>query len=320
MGRREIRMALTCWCAKDFKNGAGEATALGVKPPPPTTFVLRKHPPPARMKQLFAAFVTSITASAFSQSIPNPAFETDCVFDLSGWDQFCTTPDAFSTDGHASCSALLLPASVQQDPCFANNEAIGVHTLLSGFLPNVPYALSLWTRMSDVDLTSDVGIFGVLAGTAPYFTTGYYFQSWPVGLGDPPGQWMQQNMNFTLPPITAGLDLYFFIEYSIAPDLLPGTKAFDDISFTDLSTGINSGTNLAEGAWPNPATDQLLVRLPEAPTALWAVDATGRTVPLNDFHSASNTLHVNVAGLSPGVYVLRWTSAQGIQGVRFIKN
>lgn len=271
------------------------------------------------MKHLMTACAAGIAATALAQSIPNPGFESECVFDLTGWEQFCTTTDTYPTDGHGSCYALLLPASMEPDPCVANNEAIGVHTLMSGFQVGVPYSLSIWTLMSDPDLGSDIGIFGVPAGWPPYYTTGYYFQSWPVGLGNAPGSWTQATVTFTPPPIAAGLDLYFFIEYSIAPDLIPGTKAFDDISFTDLSTSVEPATALSSGAWPSPATDKLYVNTRGTPTALQAIDATGRVVQLSEFRQVANTLEVNVAALAPGVHILRWSTSQGEERARLVK-
>lgn len=287
---------------------------------PVDTSCLRTLVMPSPMRHLSTLLTVILITTTKAQSIPNPDFETACVFDLAGWDQFCTTPDAFSAEGHGSCYALMLPATMPPDPCVANNEAIGVHTLMSGFLPNVPYVLSIWTLMSSTDLTSDIGIFGVPAGTPPYFTTGYYFQTWPVGFIDPPEQWMQQNINFTLPPITAGLDLYFFIEYSIAPDMVPGTKLFDEISFTDLSTGMAPATERAPSLRFDPVTDQLTLTLAHPPRSFQAIDVTGRRVPLNGQQQTANAVVMNAQHLPPGVHLLWWNTADGAHSARFVKD
>ncbi|MBP7515880.1 MAG: hypothetical protein KA791_15140 [Flavobacteriales bacterium] len=268
------------------------------------------------MKHLAALFVFGVSASASSQSIPNPGFESDCTFDLTGWDQFCSIPDAYPGEAHGGCYGLGLTTSDSFDPCFSNGEAIGVHTLMSGFQLGVPYQISIWCRTSDFAINSDVGIFSVPAGQAPYWNANGFTQAWPVGDGT---EWMQYLLNFTIPEQFTGLDFYFFIEYSIAPDIIPGMKFFDDITITDLSTGMEAPTTASTRLRPNPATDRLWIDLPEVPLSITAIDASGRTHDLKNFTHRDRTLEVDVNALSGGITSLRITTNSGTQNLWFIK-
>ena len=268
------------------------------------------------MKPLFTLFTFGIAMFANSQSIHNPSFESNCEFDLTGWDQFCSVPDAYSGEAHGGCYGLGLPTSDSFDPCFSNGEAIGVHTLMSGIQLGVPYQMSIWCRMSAFELNSDVGIFSVPAGQAPYWNGSDFWQSWPVGDGT---EWMQYLLNFTIPEQFTGLDFYFFIEYSVAPDIIPGMKYFDDITITELSTGMDDEALSSPTFRPNPATDKLWVDLPAAPISITAIEASGRTHDLKNFTHRDRTLEVDVHTLPTGICLLRIATASGTHAVRFVK-
>jgi hypothetical protein len=126
-------------------------------------------------------------------------------------------------------------------------------------------------------------------------------------------------MNFTIPEQYAGMDFYFFIEYSAAPDIVPGMKYFDDITITDLSTGAAQRDAAPSHVRPNPVTDKLWVDLTEAPTAISIRDVTGRVQVLSDFRYAGRTLEVNVGSVPPGLLVMLVKTASGVRTVRFIK-
>lgn len=260
------------------------------------------------------------SGQAHAQSIANPGFESNCTFDLTGWNWFCSVADAYPTDGHNSCYALALPTSDGFDPCFSNGELIGVHTLMNGVQAGVPYQLSLYENMSSPDVNSDCGIFAMPAGQTPssFGGIGALLNTWPVGFSNP-GYWIQDIMNFTIPAQYAGMDFYFFIEYSTAPDNVPGLKYFDDITITDLSTGIDAGRSHSPRHWPDPTTDKLIIDLAEAPTGLVVFDATGRADDLPTFHHLGGTLEVDVSSVQPGLCVMLLKCASGVRTLRFVK-
>ncbi len=229
-------------------------------------------------------------------------------------------PDAFYTDGYYSCYALALPTSDSFDPCFSNGELIGVHTLMSGVQAGVPYQLSLYENMSTPDVNSDCGIFVMPPGQTPssFSGVGALLDIWPVGFSNP-GVWIQDIMNFTIAEQYAGMDFYFFIEYSAAPDPVPGLKYFDNITITDLSTGIASGPALHPRYWPNPARDALCIDMNEVPTSMIAFDDTGREHELRAFQMNGPVLEVNVGSIPPGLCVMLVKTASGVRTVRFIK-
>lgn len=268
------------------------------------------------MKHIYPLLAFGISTFAPAQSIPNPSFESNCEFDLTGWDQFCSVPDAYSGEAHGGCYGLGLPTSDSFDPCFSNGEAIGVHTLMSGFQLGVPYQMSIWCRMSDFAINSDVGIFSVPAGQAPYWNGSNFWQSWPVGDGT---EWMQYLLNFTIPEQFTGLDFYFFIEYSVAPDIVPGMKFFDDITITDMSTGMEGAARSSPAFRPNPASDKLWFDLAETPLAITAIDASGRTHDIKNFTHRDHTFEVDVNSLPAGITLLRITTDTRTKNLRFLK-
>jgi hypothetical protein len=260
------------------------------------------------------------SAQARAQSIANPGFESACTFDITGWERFCSSPDYYYGDGHNSCYSLALPTSDSNSPCFSNGDLIGMHTLMSGVLAGVPYQLSLYENMSSPDVNSDCGIFAMPAGQTPtsFGGAGVLLDTWPVGFSNP-GVWMQDIMNFTIAEQYAGMDFYFFIEYSAAPDIVPGMKYFDDITITDLSTGMPAGTTLIPHHWPDPAQDELFIDMTEAPSGLVAFDAMGRAIQLGTFHHRDGTLEVDVSSIPSGLCVMLVKTASGVRTVRFIK-
>ena len=271
------------------------------------------------MKHLATFLLLLSAVGSRAQSIPNPGFESNCNFDVTGWNWFCTSPDYYYTDGHNSCYALLLPTSDENSPCYSSGQLIGTHTLMSGVQAGVPYQLTLWENMSSPDISSDVGMFAMPSGQTPTsFGEGVGLQAWPVGFSNP-GVWIQDIMNFTIPVQYAGMDFYFFIEYSASPDPIPGTKMFDDIAITDLSTGIGERSANSLRAYPNPAVDLLTVQLDEVPINVSIIDATGRTYSLPTFHRNGLALRMNVSSVPPGLCVMLVKTASGIRTLRFIK-
>ncbi|MEO8591215.1 MAG: T9SS type A sorting domain-containing protein [Flavobacteriales bacterium] len=263
------------------------------------------------MRTLTTAVAVALAAPyLMAQSVANPGFESGGAFSMEGWSWFCSSPDFASTYGHSGCCALMLPTSDDNSPCFSTGQAIGVHTLMSGVQAGIPYQLSIWENMSDPNINSDVGIFAVPAGQTPSSFGGMVL-GWPAGFGNP-GQWVQDIIPFTIPIAYAGMDFYFFIEYSIAPDLIPGAKFFDDISITELATGLDEHTKGNFNLYPSIATD--IVRVDGAMNItnvdLLAADGTTmRRIGLN------NERTIDVAGLAPGIYFIR--GAEHI--ARFIK-
>ena len=272
------------------------------------------------MKHLATFLLLLSAVGSRAQSIPNPGFESNCNFDLTGWNWFCTSPDYYYTDGHNSCYALLLPTSDDNSPCYSSGQLIGMHTLMSGVQAGVPYQLTLWENMSGPDISSDVGMFAMPSGQTPTsFGEGVGLQAWPVGIGNPSFQWIQDFIPFTIPVQYAGMDFYFFIEYSASPDPIPGTKMFDDIAITDLSTGIGERSAISLRAYPNPAVDLLTIQLDEVPISVNVVDATGRTFSLPTFHRIGLALRMDVSSVPPGLCVMLVKTASGTRTVRFIK-
>ncbi|MEO8590517.1 MAG: T9SS type A sorting domain-containing protein [Flavobacteriales bacterium] len=68
------------------------------------------------------------------------------------------------------------------------------------------------------------------------------------------------------------------------------------------------------GVWPNPASDQLFVKVPNTNQSAWIHDATGRVCGTTRLVSGTNAL--SLAGLGAGAYVLR---LEGGEVLRFVK-
>ncbi len=69
---------------------------------------------------------------------------------------------------------------------------------------------------------------------------------------------------------------------------------------------------------PNPATDKLRLDRPEAPIAITAIDATGRTMHLQTFRHTGRILEVDVSSVPPGLCVLLLKANSGNLTLRFI--
>jgi hypothetical protein len=61
------------------------------------------------------------------------------------------------------------------------------------------------------------------------------------------------------------------------------------------------------------------VDLPEAPTSITAIDATGRTIDLHTFHHSGRTLEVEVSSVPPGLCVMLLKTNSGTRTLRFVK-
>lgn len=96
---------------------------------------------------------------------------------------------------------------------------------------------------------------------------------------------------------------------------------FDHLFFqVDESTGTADISPLGALHFrPNPATDKLWVDLPEVPTSITAVDATGRTFQLRSFQQTGRTLEVDVSSVPPGLCVMLLKTNSGDRTLRFIK-
>ncbi|MBL7940761.1 MAG: hypothetical protein JNL43_15475, partial [Flavobacteriales bacterium] len=163
-----------------------------------------------------------------------------------------------------------------------------------------PYTLALWEKMSGPDITSDVGLFAVPAGLIPGSFNGVaLLQTWPIFSGN--GDWMQDMMPFTIPAQYAGMDFYFFIEYSIAPDIIPGTKTFDDIRFIDLTTGLAQHVDQHVDRGHQVVSDLLRVSGAPGPTPVEVLGLDGRSLARKAVHEGT----VDVSELPCGTYMAR---------------
>ncbi|HMC97503.1 MAG TPA: T9SS type A sorting domain-containing protein, partial [Flavobacteriales bacterium] len=83
-----------------------------------------------------------------------------------------------------------------------------------------------------------------------------------------------------------------------------------------LSTGVADPAAPGLMLYPNPATEQLFVRLPGAGSKrLTVTDATGRIVR-NEVRALNTTQQLDISTLAPGLYTLQ---VQGAAAVRFTK-
>jgi hypothetical protein len=254
---------------------------------------------------LFAALVVSTSVTA--QVLENPDFDAPgCLPDNSGW----TAPCWYEGTGHNSCYAMGFSE-------FADWSTCGAYTAITGLQAEVPYELTFWTRKNSIAIDGTMCLVGEPPGITPGSTNKpAYFHCRP--LSHPDTTWLQLDIEFTLLPEIAALDLFVVL----SPDnvLAPGGHIFfDDFAIDNLSTGIGSRVATELRYWPDPSTDKLWVDLPDAPLSITATDATGRTRALLNFQHTSRTLELDVSALPSGLNVLRIMTRSGSHTIRFIK-
>jgi hypothetical protein len=102
------------------------------------------------------------------------------------------------------------------------------------------------------------------------------------------------------------------------PELLVGTQAGGVLSYgtrnrTATSTRTEAARALALSVYPNPATTSATVETAQ-PTRISLLDLTGRVVQTASPAQRRHT--VNLAGLAPGVYLVRAVGNDGAAAVQ----
>lgn len=115
----------------------------------------------------------------------------------------------------------------------------------------------------------------------------------------------------------------------VSPDIASPTGSTTSSTWQDMGFDID-GTLLVDGPvdrsaslWPNPATGQAFLRWAKgAPGALrlMLVDASGRMVRDINVPSGTTQTAIDLHGLDAGIYVARWSDADGMGGsARLVK-
>jgi hypothetical protein len=88
---------------------------------------------------------------------------------------------------------------------------------------------------------------------------------------------------------------------------------------TEVSTGILKPTVSSPLAYPNPATDRLIVSNASAITRFEIISVNGMIVN-KAFNNNNDLLDINVSGLAKGLYILNVYSLKGSERIKFLKN
>lgn len=101
---------------------------------------------------------------------------------------------------------------------------------------------------------------------------------------------------------------YYFYDWQVEVEGFECSSPLVQVT-VDITTGLTENTGGAMQLFPNPAHDQLQVRLPAgSPAEIRLFDATGRLV-LNNRVAGNNTT-LSLEGLQPGVYTVRVQQGQ----------
>ena len=173
------------------------------------------------------------------------------------------------------------------------------------------WTLSGWLKSATVG-TSEPSRVMVRGVTVPQFFNDF---GAIVGLDT---TWTFASQTFTIPDGYPADSIYLSIFPVAVPDSAIHYCYYDAISL-DFSTGVIADGVQTAPFRPNPAIDRVWVDLPEAPTTVTAIDATGRSILLQTFHHNGRTLEVDVSSVSAGLCVMVMNTPSGFRMVRFIK-
>lgn len=114
----------------------------------------------------------------------------------------------------------------------------------------------------------------------------------------------------------------------ISPDLASPTGSTTSTTWQDFGFDVNGTTGMSDDAdwsavlWPNPAQGRAWLSWPSgtpAPARLAILDASGREVRAMALPMGARQAEIDLDGLAPGPYLIRWQGKNGGASVRLIK-
>ncbi|MFN3875407.1 MAG: hypothetical protein ACK4L7_05810, partial [Flavobacteriales bacterium] len=112
------------------------------------------------------------------------------------------------------------------------------------------------------------------------------------------------------------------------PDLLSSTGSTTSSTWQDFGFDVNGTTGLAgEAPWgavltPDPASGAAWLTWPDgtpAPAQLFLFDASGRRVRSTSLPMGARQARIDLDGLAPGPYLVRWQGKDGGATARLLK-
>ncbi len=258
------------------------------------------------MKHLYASLTVLLLASSSQAQITNGSFEDANGPSLAGWEWTCDDP-VLSMDAPVDGGTWSAwKQSGHTKGCFPN--------YLYQRIPNVnygaPYILSGWGKCPIGDVSFCLGAtigFGTINNGA--------FTLAETATNSEP-DWSYLNVEQAFQPSAGDTAIVVLSAGLIGGPINPLPAGFDRIMlsiFESVAEISRAGVSL----FPDPASDVLHVGCAVPMTNVEVLDQQGRL--LLNLATSSTTVHVNVASLPTGSYLLRTTTSQGVTTERFIK-